>query len=272
MSRLHATMLLFALVSWSAPLRAQDAPATTAPPPSTEQATASSEGRPPTPEEDARARVHFQAGTDYFERGDYENALRELEIAHEISRRPEMYFNIGSCLERLGRFGEAADRFEQFLASGERPNAAALRERIVRLRARVLASAEAGAATETATGTTAETVTVPEPTAVATPSGRTPHVASWITLGLGGAGLVAFGVLGGLALAEDGALETSCGTSCPPSRVSGLETLTIGADVSLVAGLVLAATGVVLVLTTDDGGDGAAGTVTLGPGTLRASF
>jgi len=272
MSRLHTWFLSLTVLCVSAPLRAQDAPATAATP-SSDQAPAGPGEAPSMSEEDARARVHFHAGTDYFERGDYENALRELEIAHEMSGRSEMYFNIGSCLERLGRLTEAADRFEQFLATGDRPNALAMRERIARLRARA-AAASSETAPETAPETTSDTEAQPEPVTVpvTSSSGRTPHVASWITLGLGGAGLVAFGVLGGLALAEDGALASSCGTSCPPSRVSGLETLTIGADVSLVAGLVLAATGVVLVLTTDDGGDAAAGTITLGPGTLRASF
>jgi hypothetical protein len=78
-------------------------------------------------------------------------------------------------------------------------------------------------------------------------------VASWIVLGVGGAALASFALLGGLALAEDGALDSRCGTSCSRADVGTLEGLTTGADVSLTAGLVLVAVGVVLALVTDDG-------------------
>lgn len=203
---------------------------------------------------DERARIHFQAGTDYFERGDYEGALRELQIAHEMSGRPALLYNIGACLERMGRLAEAADQLDAYVAATSPEDAAAIRERARRLRARAEADA-----TPTTVAPTSDPVTI-ETTAVSTgvndepaPSrGRTPHVASWITLGLGGAALAAFGVLGGLALAEDGALASRCGTSCTASDVASLETLSISADVSLSIGLVLVATGVILALTTDD--------------------
>jgi hypothetical protein len=233
---------------------------------------------------DERARIHFHAGTDYFERGDYENALRELEIAHQMSGRPALLYNIGACLERMGRLVEAADRLEAYVAAARPDDAAAITERAQRLRARVAAQTSASGSemsgSETAGSETAGSETAGSETpgdastsdTSRTPSGgRTPHVASWIVLGVGGAALAGFAVLGGLALAEDGALASRCGTSCSRADVGTLEGLTVGADVSLTAGLVLVAVGVVLALVTDDGSAEHAG-LELGPGGVGARF
>ena len=224
---------------------------------------------------DDRARIHFQAGTDYFERGDYENALRELEIAHQMSGRAALLYNIGACLERLGRLTDAAEQLEAYIAATNPEDAAAIRERALRLRARAAADA-----TPTTVASTSDPVTIETTAAVSTgvndepaPSrGRTPHVASWITLGVGGAGLAAFGVLGGLALAEDASLADRCGTSCSRGDVSSLEALSIAADVSLTVGLVLVAAGVVLALTTDESPSDEAARLELGPAGPRLRF
>jgi tetratricopeptide (TPR) repeat protein len=219
---------------------------------------------------DERARIHFHAGTDYFERGDYENALRELEIAHQMSGRPALLYNIGACLERMGRLVEAADRLEAYVAAARPDDAAAITERAQRLRARVAAQTSASGSemsgSETAGSETAGSETLGDASTSdtsRTPSGgRTPHVASWIVLGVGGAALAGFAVLGGLALAEDGALASRCGTSCSRADVGTL---------SLTAGLVLVAVGVVLALVTDDGSAEHAG-LELGPGGVGARF
>ncbi|MFO0708232.1 MAG: tetratricopeptide repeat protein [Sandaracinus sp.] len=255
---------------------------------------------------DERARVHFQAGTDYFERGDYEAALRELELAHQMSPRPALLYNLGSCLERMGRLDDAADRLEQYVAEAHPADGAAISERAQRLRARARAVAggssesrpdtgsdsrsDTGSDSRSDTGSDSRSDTGsdgrsdtgsdspsdspsgdPSDAGSGAGSGRTPHVASWITLGVGAAALAGFAVLGGLALAEDGALETRCGTSCTRDDVGTLEGLAIGADVSLAVGLVLAATGVVLALSTDEGSPETP-RVELGPGALRVRF
>lgn len=227
---------------------------------------------------DERARIHFHAGTDYFERGDYENALRELQIAHEMSGRPALLYNLGACLERMGRLSEAADQLEAYIAAAQPADAATIRERAQRLRTR--AAATQAAIDPGPSETSTEASSPPEASSpasgedgapISTSGGRTPHAASWIVLGVGGAALASFAVLGGLALAEDGALASRCGTHCTSADVSTLEGLTIGADVSLAAGLVLVAVGVVLALVTDEGTADQAG-LELGPGGVGARF
>lgn len=228
---------------------------------------------------DERGQLHFQAGNDSYHRGDYESALREFRIALELSGRAELHFNLASCLERLDREQEAADELEAYLAaSPEAPNRDALAERVTRLRARAaaheatppsdppLAPIEqegAGSASEGSAST---------PSAEAPAATTQPHPAAWVVLGTGAATLVAFAVLGGLALAEDDALARECGLGCSPARVSTLETLDLGADVTLGVGLGLVTLGVVLALTVQESTPSTGVSVSLGPSGLTVRF
>jgi len=200
---------------------------------------------------DARARLHFQAGEDLFRHGEYEGALREFTLSYETSGRPQLLYNIGSCHERLGHYGEAADNFDRYLAEATDPTEpTALAERSRRLRARAVGATTAAPPNEPDVVNSSDPdpeATVPTTPRAARASGGI-HPAAWVVLGVGAAGLVTFAVLGGLALAEDSALASECGTACSPSRAANLETLGVGADVALGVGLGLVAVGVVLAL------------------------
>jgi len=66
-------------------------------------------------------RAYFATGQSYFEKGRYQDALKEFSEAYRIARRPAFLFNIGVCHERLGELTEAISTFEQYLV--EEPNA-----------------------------------------------------------------------------------------------------------------------------------------------------
>jgi hypothetical protein len=75
-------------------------------------------------------------------------------------------------------------------------------------------------------------------------------VAGITGLALGGAGLVAFAVSGGLALSLDSELRVPCKDGCPPElqeKNSTFETLKVVTTASLVTGLLLVGTGALLV-------------------------
>lgn len=82
----------------------------------------------------------------------------------------------------------------------------------------------------------------------------------WVAVGLGGAGLILGAVTGGLALGKKADLDASCPQKiCPPAAhadVDTFETLRLASTIGFIAGGVLAATGVALVITgavaTDD--------------------
>jgi tetratricopeptide (TPR) repeat protein len=84
---------------------------------------------------DAEARVHFEAGSLYYETGRYDEALDEFTEAYRLSGRSALLYNQGQALERLERHGEAIDRFTEYLeAVPTSPMRAEVEARIVRLR------------------------------------------------------------------------------------------------------------------------------------------
>lgn len=76
---------------------------------------------PLSPPDVALARRRFQRGVELYAAGDYEAALAELDGAYAASAAPAVLYNIGSCLERLGRLDEAIDAFEAYLAEAPSP-------------------------------------------------------------------------------------------------------------------------------------------------------
>lgn len=198
---------------------------------------------------DQQARAHFQSGTLYFDRGEYEDAAREFEAAYELSGRSALLYNIYLARERLGDFERAADTLAKFLEDADEvSNRDSLEARLERLRERV----REDRASEP-----------PEPEAQGAPEGDAGGellpLPAWIAFGVGAAGLVTFAVAGGMALGEDSDLAGSCGAdagrTCTAAQVKRLDRLTTTADVGLALGLAGAATGLLLMFILDADGD-----------------
>jgi tetratricopeptide (TPR) repeat protein len=62
------------------------------------------------------AQVHFMSGRAYFDGARYADALREFEEAVRLWPKPQLYYNLGVCKEKLGRLDEARADFERYLA------------------------------------------------------------------------------------------------------------------------------------------------------------
>ena len=71
----------------------------------------------PTPDDRRQAREAFRAGEQAFEQNDNEEALRQFRRAFELAPHDAVRFNIGVCLERLGRHREAALEYDTAAAS-----------------------------------------------------------------------------------------------------------------------------------------------------------
>jgi hypothetical protein len=110
------------------------------------------------------------------------------------------------------------------------------------------------AAPEAAPPSAAATAPAAEP---ARGGGDTQRVLGIVSLGLGGAGLVAFGVAGGLALDKKASLDDACpDRKCGPAQhdeVDSYDTLRTASTVGLIAGGAFLTAGLVLLLTADDG-------------------
>lgn len=111
-------------------LRAETAPATSAASPAEPARSAAS----PSPEEVAAAQRHFDSGVNFFERGNYAAARSEFEAAYQLSRYPQLLYNLAKTAEKLNQPAEAIRYLEQYLAtSPPASDAAEVREKLTML-------------------------------------------------------------------------------------------------------------------------------------------
>lgn len=177
-------------------------------------------------QDDERARLHFEAGRSHFDQGRYENALLEFRESYTLSGRAALLFNIGTTLERLARWDEAADHFEQFLAqTPDYDRRTDLESRIANLRRRATESGERRGPSDLA------------------------FVGAGVLIG-SAAALIASIVLAVLAIEEENAVrggECFAMGNCTPDDVAAIDDLAVAADVTGTASLGLALLGAALI-------------------------
>lgn len=137
---------------------------------------------------DSEARLEYERGRVEFEAGHFDEAARLLRHAYVLSPRFGLLYNIGQAELRAGRDALALEAFEGFLrqAPTDEPTRSEVEERVRVLRG-------LAAATPMAEAPVAETPA---------PAPREPEIAPWILAGVGGAVLIAGGVLLGVANLE----------------------------------------------------------------------
>lgn len=108
-------------------------------------------------DQDREARFLFEAGRTAYDAGRYREALGHFQRAYDLSKRPQLLYNVGQAADRLREDELALDAFERYLsalpAAANRP---AVEERIKVLR-EVLAEQEASAAAAAQAPTPAQT-------------------------------------------------------------------------------------------------------------------
>lgn len=160
-----------------------------------------------TPAADEAARLHFESGRAYFERAEYDDAVREYEKAYALSSRPPLLVNISRAHESAGRPAEAADALERWLAvaSPDDPMRAEIESRHKRLRAQAEKLAEADEQAPPESGATEEA-----PLAQAAPTPGEAHhstLGPWLLMGTGGAALAGGAVVVILGRSDISAVE-----------------------------------------------------------------
>lgn len=233
---------------------------------------------------DVRARELFLKGDAAYAEGRYEEALAAFQEAYDLSGRPQLLFNISNSLERLGRYQEAVDALDKYLASGKAKDRDVVQKRLTNLKKRVedqkkeqekLAKEEeekrqreeaerkkreeaaGGAAQGNGHGNNGggNVVVTPEK-----PSGS---IVPWVLIGGGGAVLATGAVFGILALgarsdAKSGCADAPSGHLCDADARSALDretTFGLVADIGIVAGLALGGIGTYMLLTDEATGD-----------------
>ena len=68
-------------------------------------------------QEDADAKIHFQAGVLHYDKGDYQQALEEFEAAFAASQRPAHLYNIAQCHDKLGDARKTIEYLRRYLGA-----------------------------------------------------------------------------------------------------------------------------------------------------------
>lgn len=182
-----------------------------------------------------------------FEQADEEYASRRFQSAADLFRRsydlmgghPNQYlvlFNVGQALAGAGDYDASIATFRRYLTEGggRVQNRGEVEQRIAELER--LRGSDPGAPS-------------PPPARPAGPDEGL-LIGSIAALAVGGLGLAAMGIFGGLALAEHDSLAAGCGAtrSCAPSDVETSDTFAVVADVNLGLGATALTAGVVLLI------------------------
>lgn len=173
---------------------------------------------------DQVAREHFMRGRDAFSLGDFALAAREFDQAYQLSRRPQLLYNIGTAYERLHNWNEANIAFRRYLDEvPAAPDRAEVEARLRMIEVELQHQAEALQSTQTNTST--RVVVVERPVIVQPDQPRPWRVAFFVAGGLtvlaGGATLA----VGLLADARYNDLARGCGqtaTGCRPDDISDM--------------------------------------------------
>jgi tetratricopeptide (TPR) repeat protein len=175
-----------------------------APPPAGISAATAGSGpaRAPDPNTErilAEARVHFEAGTDHYAAGRYEEAIRRFQAGYALVPRPNFLVNIGQAYRKLGNLVRAKEAYVAYVRA--LPEKGALRDQALQVLAEIevqLQVQQGNAPGSAITGVHPEelpvnTTLLPAPAPPAAPRSR---LGPWLGLGVGGAGLalVATGV------------------------------------------------------------------------------
>ena len=232
----------------------------------------------PAPEKvaaDVRARELFQKGDTAYAEGRYEEAHSAFQEAYDLSGRPQLLFNISNALERLGRYTEAVDALEKYLASGKAKDRDVVQKRLTNLKKRVEEQKKAEERTreeeekkraaenqgaEPTASPSEKTEPAAAPAAPAPPPEKPTRVLPIALLGAGGAALVTAGVFGVLTLSARSDVDAGCrpgpsGRICNAEAGSAIDrdkTFGLVTDIALVSGVVLGAAGVYFLLSGDD--------------------
>ena len=178
---------------------------------------------------DAEARMEFERGRVEYAAGHFEEAVRLLRHAYVLSPRYGLLYNIGQAELRAGHNALALEAFEGFLrqAPADEAQRSEVEERVRVLR-----------------GLSAAPASPAEPASPSEPASPAP----WVVVGIGGAVLIAGGVLMGVAQSEasrvTGAPPESSWASLSSARDNAITFWSVGIAL-LGVGAVAAGVGIV---------------------------
>jgi tetratricopeptide (TPR) repeat protein len=211
------------------------------------------------------ARRHFQAGSDFYEKGRYEEALTEFKAARAVRKAPQLDYNIARCLDRMERFREAVDYYRQFQAANGPDSEVDARIKVL----------EERLGTTSPPPETPQPVIAPPPSApieLSPPLPTSPSLVPPLVVGVAALAAVAAGTALVVTVKPDyDAVQASCPHDCPEDRWSDLRTRAYAGYALWAVGGALAVTDVVMwIVRARRGADRLRALVVPGPGGIAA--
>lgn len=195
-----------------------------------------------------------------FKAKDYDTAIEKFQRAYDLDPQPNYKFNIGRVYEEKGgleNLEQAVKYYQEFVQSPgvdlESREAATQRLKVLRPTVEELRAQKAEAEHGTGDPTTPTTDTADQPPVVdegVKARKRKLRIAGYSLIGVGGLGLVIGSVFGGLALSKSNAADDETLIDDKIKRRQEAKSRAAVADGMLITGGVLAAVGLILVLST----------------------
>ena len=224
---------------------------------------------PPKDPKIAEAKKLFDEGSAAYSDGKYEDAVKAWEKSYELSQKPLIFESIASAYERMGDKKKAREYLAKWRDAAPKDEQDQLDARIKNLDARIAAQDKEEAARKEAEEKARREGKDPDADKAAREEAKARDAARSsrmkLAIGVGAAGVVAVGagiVLDIVAAGQRPDSNTVCSNVggknlCQESAKGGIEsssTLALAGDITWIAGAVIAAGGVALLVTLPPGG------------------
>ena len=200
------------------------------------------------------AKLHYQLGASAYEKGRYEDAVREFKASYDLSKKPDILFDLARALTKLDRPEEAIDYLKRYLvAAPDSPDAPTVRSELQAREAALAAKREADAAKQQAAAASDEALRREDEARKAREEAATARAAShprWPGYAALVGGVVFLGVgiaLGAVAESAASTATNGSGMFDLANQSRGRSSATAGAIFDFL-GVALAGTGVGLLL------------------------
>lgn len=206
---------------------------------------ASAQTRPTTAAElAARAKARF-------DQGDFREAASLLRQAYTLGPTSALLYNMGRAYQQAGEKGSAIAAYEEYLGRAGHPqDEGAVRATIAQLRTELQHDEELKDQIDRERRAAEEAAQLEVRRQNEILSQRShlpfPSVIPWTVAGVGGAGLVAGGILGVLALTRHSSAQGASDVATAQSRQNEATTLATGSNAAFIGGGALVLAGVVL--------------------------
>lgn len=201
----------------------------------------------PAAADDRKALELFEQGFKAYQDGRFQQAIDLLEKAHAMKKEPVLLYNLARAHEGVGNLDQAISMYERYLAeTKDVPDRAAIEKRVETMRAQIaerdrLRRERDEARKRDAQAAQVSVVTPPEDDVDARSTSPLP----WIVGGVGAAGLIAGGVLTGLALGKHDDAEAAPSQREAADLQGSAESLGTGGAIALIAGGAVLGIGVI---------------------------